>query len=139
VPKLMVQFICIYLLLSPSMIAYFKSILKFIFSFLREDIRAPDPVNNIYRPYQRKGVLPESFLQKIQDYSKNELAKVKSGDLSVTVFVISWYHVYHVYWSMVYIWRNIFSSPRRRWDELMLYPLRPRPVKVFGVTQFWTN
>ena len=44
--------------------------------YAKHDITGPDPVTGVFRPYQYKGVLPESFLQKIQEYSKNELVKV---------------------------------------------------------------
>lgn len=48
----------------------------FLYRYIKHDINAPDPVTGVFRPFQYKGVLPESFLQKIQDFSKNELTKV---------------------------------------------------------------
>lgn len=47
--------------------------------YIKHDINAPDPVTGVFRPFQYKGVLPESFLQKIQDFSKNELAKLPTS------------------------------------------------------------
>ncbi|XP_022315529.2 DNA-directed RNA polymerase I subunit RPA1-like [Crassostrea virginica] len=47
--------------------------------YAKHDITGPDPVTGVFRPYQYKGVLPESFLQKIQEYSKNELVKLTSS------------------------------------------------------------
>ncbi|XP_061175152.1 DNA-directed RNA polymerase I subunit RPA1-like [Saccostrea echinata] len=47
--------------------------------YMKYDEKAPEPVTSMYRPFQYNGVLPESFLQKIQDYSKNELPNLASS------------------------------------------------------------